>query len=199
MTGKNTSFTEAIKQFDLANTTDPNIVHWEGKSYPKELLYAQRMSERLNEFAPEASEALQLAARCQHICRWKIPRGDYPMDRKGYLRWRNDLQRYHAELAGKIMHKAGYAEDMIKRVQFLLQKKKLKRDPETQILEDVICLVFLEHYFADFAKKYPEKKLLEILEKTWVKMSEKGRTVALEIDFPDSVNPVIQKLLAKNT
>ena len=137
---------KAIEAFDQANAADPNQEMWQGKSYPKELLYGQRMTACLNSFEPNASEVLQLAARCQHICRWEIPRNTYPMDKTGYHAWRNYLKKYHAEKAGAIMENIGYEAETIQEVQKLLQKKQLKRNPDTQTLEDVICLVFLEYY-----------------------------------------------------
>ncbi|MCB0634592.1 MAG: DUF4202 domain-containing protein, partial [Lewinella sp.] len=167
MISEQTKFEEAIRLFDAANSQDPNEEIWEGKAYPKELLYAQRMSECLNEFAPDASVSLQLAARSQHLQRWKIPRDTFPMDRPGYHAWRNQLKEFHAREAGAILEEVGYDPDVIDRVKFLLQKKQLRRDPETQTLEDVICLVFLRYYFDPFSKKYTEEKLIDILQKTW--------------------------------
>src|SRR5262245_41082033 len=140
-------FQAAIARFDAANAEDPNKERFQGREYPKELLYAERMTAWLERLAPDASEALQLAVRSQHLCRWKIPRDQYPRDRTGYLRWRTDLQKFHAEQAGNILHEVGYDETLIARVQSLLRKQRLKQDPETQTLEDVACLVFLESYF----------------------------------------------------
>lgn len=189
-------FKEAIHQFDLANSQDPNKDIWEGNAYPKELLYAQRMTDCLEAFAPDASEALQLAARCQHIKRWEIPRETYPMDRPGYHAWRNELKKYHAEQAESILQGLGYEEETIERVKFLLQKKQLRRDPETQTLEDVICLVFLEYYFDDFSQKYDDEKLIDIIQKTWRKMSEKGHEAALKLDYSPKSLALIKKALS---
>ncbi|NJO02146.1 MAG: DUF4202 domain-containing protein, partial [Bacteroidia bacterium] len=178
-----TRFQEAIRRFDEANSKDIHQEIWQGQSFPKELLYARRMSECLAQFAPDASEALQLAVRCQHICRWEIPRSDFPMDRKGYNQWRSHLQVFHADKAATILREVGYDEEIIKRVKFLLLKKQLKRDAETQTLEDVICLVFLKYYFDDFARKHPEEKLIEILQKTWTKMSASGQEAAIQLSL----------------
>ena len=147
-------FNSAIRLFDEANSKDPNKENNNGKNFPKELLYSIRMSEKLSIFNPVASEAAQLAARCQHICRWEIPRDSYEMNRNGYLKWRRDLTIFHAEKASGILRKVGYDEVIIERVASLLQKKQLKRDQEMQDLEDVICLVFLESYFEKFSKKF---------------------------------------------
>lgn len=185
----------AFRLFDAANEEDPNIEVWEGKEYPKELLYAIRMTNKLNSFAPEASEALQLTARCQHIRRWEIPRESYEMNRTGYLKWRQDLKKFHAEIASDILKEVGYGQDMIDQVAFLLEKKQLKKNSETQTLEDVICLVFLEFYFEPFSHKYPEEKLLDILRKTWRKMSEKGQQAALKLPLSHDSLELIGKAL----
>jgi len=189
-------FEEAIRRFDEANSEDPNVEIADGKPYPKELLYAQRMSACLGRVAPEASEALQLAARCQHIQRWSIPRNAFPMDTSGYHKWRNSLKRLHAELAGQILEAVGYEPELIGRVQQLLQKQQLKTDPDMQLLEDVICLVFLEYYFLDFAHQYPEEKVIDIVQKTWRKMTPRGHQLALELDLPPVAQALITKALA---
>ncbi|MEO1010015.1 MAG: DUF4202 domain-containing protein [Bacteroidota bacterium] len=172
---------QAFQKFDEANAGDPNKETYLGETYPKELLYAEHMTRTLMEFSPNASEALRLAARCQHIRRWEIPRDSYPMDRIGYLKWRNKLKKFHAEIASKIMKEVGYSEDTINEVRLLLEKKGLKKNPDTQTLEDVICLVFLEHYLEEFAKKHPREKALDILRKTWGKMSKTGQEAALRL------------------
>jgi len=187
-------FEKAFQLFDAANGEDPNRETAGGAEHPKELLYARRMTERLDRFAPDASEALKLAARAQHICRWMIPRGDYPMDRVGYHRWRTALSKLHAEKAGKILREVGYDGSTIERVQTLILKRNLK-DPEVQTLEDVVDLVFLEHYFSDFAGKHDEEKLIGIIQKTWKKMSSRGREAALELDLPAADRALIEKAL----
>jgi hypothetical protein len=194
-------FQQALAQFDAANAQDPNQEMFEGKSYPKELIYAQRMTAMLEKFAPDASEEVQLAARSQHICRWKSPRNAYPMDGVGYRQWRTDLYKFHGETAGAIMREAGYDDDMIARVQALLRKEKLKLNPDTQLLEDIVDLVFLQYYLADFVVKYShydEEKLLGILRKTWRKMSESGHAAALKLNYTPEILAVIQKALASN-
>jgi hypothetical protein len=151
------------------------------------------MTKRLLEFDPEASEHLQLAARCQHIGRWEIPRSNYPMDRKGYLQWRSQLKLHHAKIASEILKQAGYEEQTISRVRDLLMKKQLKQNPEMQALEDVICLVFLEHYLEGFAADHEEEKVVNILRKTMTKMSERGISEALRIPLSDEAKELISK------
>ncbi|MEL6945572.1 MAG: DUF4202 domain-containing protein, partial [Bacteroidota bacterium] len=158
-------------------------------------LYAQRMTERLNKFLPTASEALQLAARSQHICRWEIPRADYPLGRKGYNQWRAALKDLHAEKAAGILERLDYDAETINRVKFLIKKRQLKRDAETQALEDVICLVFLDYYFLPFADKHTDEKVIDILQKTWRKMSEKGQSAALKLSFDEKAMKLIQGAL----
>ncbi len=189
-------FDQAIRKIDQENSQDPNIEVFKGQEYPKELLYAQRMSEWLQKLAPDVSEALKLAARSQHICRWTKPRNDYPMDRKGYLMWRTDLKNFHAQKAGEILNDCGYDDDTVGKVQSLILKEKIKVDPESQLLEDVVCLVFLESYFDDFSHKHDEDKVINIIRKTWKKMSEKGQKQALGLDLPEAAHNIIYRAIA---
>jgi hypothetical protein len=147
------------------------------------------------DFYPNASEAMQIATKAQHICRWKMPRESYPMDRVGYLKWREDLKKFHAETTAKILQKAGYSDEFIARVSFLIEKKLLKKDAETQLLEDVICLVFLEYYFDPFVQKHDKEKMKNIILKTWNKMSENGHQEALKINFSDTNFQLIKDAL----
>lgn len=178
-----TPFQNASTWINAENAQDPNSEIYQSKTYPKELLYSNRMYEKLMDFHPNASEEVQIAAKAQHICRWKMPRESYPMDRVGYLKWREDLKKFHAKTTAEILEKAGYSEDFRNRVSFLIEKKLLKKDEETQLLEDVICLVFLEYYFDPFVQKHDREKMKNIILKTWNKMSEAGHQEALKINF----------------
>lgn len=189
-------FSKAINLFDEANSKDPNIESHNGTNYAKELLYAIRLTEKLQTFEPEAEEALRLAVRCQHLRRWEIPREQYEMNRAGYLKWRNDLKSFHAEKAKEVLKNAGYDDEIIERVQFLLLKKQLRKNEMTQTLEDVVCLVFLENYFEEFSKKYNEDKLINILSKTWNKMSDKGQEAAMKLELSDQSINLISKALS---
>ena len=187
----------AFAAFDAANAEDPNL----DEGQPKELLYAQRMSAMLARFAPNASEVVRLAVRAQHIQRWKTPRSSYPMDRQGYLQWRTGLYTFHAETAGRIMRETGYDEATIARVQAAVGKKALKVNPDTQLLEDVTDLVFLEHYLMGFAAQHPdydEAKWMEIIRKTWQKMSQAAREFVLagKVSLPETLTPLILKAVA---
>lgn len=180
---KTTQFQNASARIDAENAQDPNSEIVQSGRAPKELLYSNRMYATLLEFCPEASEEVQIAAKAQHICRWMMPRESYPMDREGYLKWREDLKKFHAKTTASILQECGYNQEFIDRVSFLIEKKLLKKDEETQLLEDVICLVFLEHYFEPFVHKHDREKMKNIILKTWNKMSENGHQEALRINY----------------
>lgn len=190
-------FTEAIRLIDEANAADPRVSEVDGRSVPEEVLYAERMTARMERYAPDAPELVRLAARCQHICRWEIPRDRYPKNRAGYHQWRNALKVFHGEKAGELMERAGYSGQDIDRVAYLLSKAGLKTDADSKLLEDVVCLVFLEHYFDDFSRKHDEAKLIGIVQKTWAKMTPRAHEVALaEISYSPEEKALIEKALA---
>jgi len=197
MTTDTQRFEKAIAAFDAINAQDPNQVSADGKEYPKELLYAQRMTDMQHRFAPDASEAVQLAVRAQHIKRWAIPRSEYPMTPIGYKQWRIRLYKFHADLAAEVLREVGYDEEIIARVHSIVRKEALKLNPETQMMEDIVDLVFLEHYLEEFVNKYGsagEAKMIDILRKTWKKMSSKGHEAALSIiKLPEALVPVVLK------
>jgi hypothetical protein len=196
-------FDRAIARFDAANADDPNRESVAGHERPKELVYAERLTAMLARFFPEAPEVLRLAARCQHIQRWKIPRADYPMTRAGYHRWRTRLREFHADLAATILRDAGYDDTMIGRVRSLIRKEALKADVEAQALEDVVALVFLESHLDGFVARhgdYDEAKFVDILRKTGRKMSARGREAALTmIALPSALGPVVRKAMVDAT
>ena len=168
----------------------------DGVEQPKELLYARRMTARLDRFAPDAPEPVRLAARSQHIRRWTVSRTDYPEGRDGYRRWRTDLARFHASTAAVILREVGYDDATVVRVESLLRKERLKTDPDVQLLEDVICLVFLEHYLSDFVEKQDDATLVGVLRKTWRKMSDYGRQAALELNLSVELRALIERAVA---
>lgn len=186
---------KTLAAFDAANAQDPNTEIVNNQTIAKELIYGQRMTAQLHKFLANPSEELQLAARSQHICRWKIPRSDYPMDRQGYKKWRLDLAVFHGEVAGDILIQNGYPTDTVQRVKDLLLKRSLKRDDEVQALEDVVCLVFIEFYLEDFASKHDEPKLIDIIQKTWNKMSEAGHAAALKLPLSSAMLALVTKAL----
>jgi hypothetical protein len=164
-------FLRAMTAIDAANADDPHEIAVRGARRPKELAHAELASEWIARLAPGASEALRLAARAHHVRRWEIPRTDYPADRAGYHRWRKALHEHHAGIAARILRDAGYGDDTAARVQDLVRKRGLGRDPEVQALEDALCLVFLETQLADLAARMDEAKLLGVMRKTLRKMS----------------------------
>ena len=191
----------AIKFIDAANKEDPNQEVSDGKNWPKELLYSFRMSDMLQRYAPDADDAMKLAIRAQHIQRWKSPRSDYPMNRKGYFQWRTQLYSFHADTVADLLTKAGYENEFIERVKQAVSKKSLKTNPDTRLLEDVTALVFIEHYMLDFASRHPEydeEKWLNIIRKTWGKMTEQAHQFALagNIALPEPLVPLIQKAVS---
>lgn len=192
-------FKQAIAGFDALNAQDPNQESADGAMHPKELLYAERMSAMLARYAADASEALQLAARCQHIQRWKMARASYPMTRPGYHQWRRDLRDFHAQTAQAVLIETGYDDETITRVASLIRKQGLHTDSEMQTLEDVVVLVFLESYlqqFVDDHGNYDQEKFADILRKTLRKMSDKGRAAALSmIRLPPALAPLLQTLI----
>jgi hypothetical protein len=188
---------DVIAAIDDANAGDPNRIEVDGRPEPAELVYGCRMSETLAHMAPTASEHLRIAARGQHIERWTSPRTSYPPGRAGYLKWRKDLQAFHARRIGEIMAAHGYGADDIARVGALIRKERLKSDAETQLIEDVACIVFLQHYVADFLAKTDADKLADILAKTWNKMSPRGREEADKLALPAPVKPLLEQGLGR--
>jgi len=197
MSAQQDRFNRAIALFDAANAEDPNL----DAGQPKELLYGRRMSEMLERFAPEASEAVRLSVRAQHIRRWTVPRSSYPMTKEGYHAWRTGLYKLHAETAGALMRQVGYEDDLVERVMAAVGKRGIKVNPETQLLEDVADLVFIEHYMLGFASSkpdYDEEKWLGIVRKTWNKMSDAAHRFALSgaIKLPEALVPLINKAIS---
>jgi hypothetical protein len=180
-------FADALARIDAVHAEDPD---------QKELVYAERMSAWLAKLVPQASEALKLAVRCQHLKRWAIPRASFPEGKVGYLSWRKQESLAHAALAGEILTSAGYDADAVKRVQSLVKKERIKHDPEAQALEDVTCLVFLEFELGAFASKHDEAKVVDILKKTWPKMSAQGQQAALALQLPPLLRRLVEKALA---
>jgi hypothetical protein len=198
MPQKQTTYDKALAMIDAANSEDPNQVSANGKDWPKELLYSERMTDMLGRYNADADDAMKLASRSQHIQRWKSPRNAYPMDRIGYLKWRKDLYKIQANTVAELMEQAGCGDDMIERVKTAVAKSNIKGNPDTQLLEDVTDLVFMEYYILEFVGKHPEyseEKWVDIIQKTWHKMSERARAFALsgKIKLPESLAPLIRK------
>jgi uncharacterized protein DUF4202 len=172
----------ALAAIDAANAGDPHTILVRGQLRPKEQAHAELVSEWIAVLAPRASEALQLAGRAHHLRRWAIPRADYPDGREGYLRWRRALHDFHSEQASAILAEHGYDAAEIRRVSDLLHKRGLARgEPEAQVLEDALCLVFVETQYREITERLSEEKLLDVTVKTLRKMSNRAKALALDL------------------
>lgn len=187
----------AFDLFDSYNRQDPHKIIYQGESYPAEYFYALQLYNWIKRLAPGASEALLLASRCQHMGRWKISRDEYPFGKAGYLQWRTNLAQFHAAAAEELLKQAGYNEIEIQQVQCILLKKNLKNDPEVQVMENALCLVFLEFQYDDFISKHDDEKIIRILQKSWKKMSEPGRHAALALTFTPHAKALLMQALGK--
>lgn len=184
-----------IAEIQAINGEDPNVESAAGEEFPKELLYTNRMLEVLAQFAPHADDDLKVACAGQHIARWEYPRNTYPEGRVGYLQWRKELYGIHADLTAKAALKAGASEEFATSVKEIMENK-VSGNEGSQTLEDVACLVFLQHHFSEFATKHDEEKLIKIVQKTWGKMSDAAHEAALKLSFSESDMALLQKALA---
>lgn len=190
-----TKLYQAFELFDAYNKRSPERISWEGEEYPIEYFYAIKLHEWVTRLAPEADESLLLASRCQHIGRWEIARKSYPDGRVGYLKWRSDLSRYHAGIAAEILTEVGYDQEVIERVKQIVLKQRLKLDSDVQTMENALCLVFLQYQYDELIGKMTEEKMIDILRKTWGKMSEPGREAALSLHYSEKGLELISKAL----
>ena len=180
---------------DALNAQDPRPDAGSGE--PQELVYGRRMSARLDAFMPDAPDALRAACRAQHVARWRVPRAEFPPTRAGYLAWRKKLQRMHADVARELMTRVGgFSEEEMETVRSVLCKEDIKGDPLGQALEDVAALVFLEFYLGGFSSQQDREKMVSILRKTWLKMSDAGHAAALRLDLPGAQLELVRAALA---
>lgn len=188
-------FESAISKIDEYNKKDPNIVTDNGKQFQKEYLDSLRQSNWLAKIDSNPKEELKIAVRSQHIGRWEIPRDSYPETRSGYLNWRSDLSKFHADTTAKILEEVGYDPLFIERVKNLNLKRGIKLDSEAQMLEDVLCLVFLEFHISDFCIQHSREKVINIIQKTWKKMGHLGRIYALKLNYNPDVLSILSEAL----
>lgn len=198
--------TSVLSAIDDINRQDINMTLSEGKEYPKELIYGQRMTACLTQHWPQASELLQIAVRAQHVKRWHLQRSEFEQGKAGYYQWRIALGKFHAELTANIMIELGYSKIQAKQTASIICKENLKEKTSSQLnldsqtLEDVACLVFLSHYFDEFANKYIEQnneaKIIRIVQLTWKKMSSDAHNIALKLALPDHLAGLVSKALA---
>lgn len=191
-------FEATLRLFDEENARDPNQEMVGGIARPRELVYAERVTEWVLKLSPNASEALLLAARSQHLCRWEIPRSRYPEGRSGYLRWRSALKQFHADRSAEVLRQTGYGEEMVARVRSLNLKADFPEDPESRLLEDALCLVFLQHQFGDLARRTEESKMVNVLRKSWAKMTDQARAEALKLPFNELDQTLLDKALTSD-
>ena len=187
-------FNAVIKAIDAVNAQDPRKITVNGTEQPFETVYANRMTETLEQMYADASELLRIAARAQHIRRWQIPRDTFPRNKEGYQKWRLGMRQLHAELVGGIMADNGYSSDDISDVGMFLRKERLKRVADSQALENVVDVVFLNYYWDDFVEKfsdYDDDKLIDIVGKTLRKMSSVGHATALALDLPPETARIV--------
>ncbi|MCC7349705.1 MAG: DUF4202 domain-containing protein [Phycisphaerales bacterium] len=187
-------YQQALSLIDAAHAEDARQTTVDGRPIAVELLYAMRLTGWLNRLYPDAGESLLLAVRAQHLRRWRIPRDQYPMDRAGYLKWRKDLSQFHAQQAGELLRQVGYEEADIARIQSLVRRERLKSDPDSQAVEDVACLDFMEHDLEEFSAGRDEEQLRTILSRTWIKMSPLARQAAGSIALPPAIGRIIHSL-----
>ena len=191
----NSQLQSLFNAIDDINKQDPNTTVLEGKTHAKELLYGQLMTQCLNKYWSEANELLQIAVRAQHIKRWHLKRNEFPLGKTGYLTWRKELGKYHAQTTKQLMLDKGYNETDAETTACIIRKEKLKKNADSQTLEDVACLVFLQYYFDEFAAKHSEEKIIRIVQLTWKKMSARGHEVALSLALPDHLAQLVNKAL----
>tara|TARA_R110002096_G_scaffold350395_2_gene543446 strand:- start:16877 stop:17470 length:594 start_codon:yes stop_codon:yes gene_type:complete len=197
MTAVSVCLSDILGRIDATNADDVRMeMDSEGRETPKELLYGRRMSEWLAKLAPDASEPLQIACRGQHIARWRWPRSEYPEGRAGYKSWRRDLYTRHAETVVALLVELGADAATQERVALLIGKKNRTTDAESQTLEDVACMVFLDYEFAAFAAKHERAKLIRIVQKTWQKMSEDAHAAALQLELSEDLGQLVKDALA---
>jgi hypothetical protein len=189
-----------LSAIDQINSEDPNQTLVNGHSQPNELLYGQYMTTCLEQYFPQSNELLQIAVRAQHIKRWHLKRTEFEAGKAGYYQWRIEQGKFHAQLTKSLMLKNDYSENEAETTAGILRKEKLKTNSDTQTLEDVACLVFLQYYFDEFAAKYTEKnneaKIIRIVKMTWGKMSERGHEIALSLTLPEHLAILVKKALS---
>ena len=188
--------TQVLDRIDRLNGEDPSTEIVEGVQQPRELVYSKRLTAWVLRLNPQASEELRIAARGQHVRRWTIPRDRFEMNRRGYLRWRETLKTFHVDTVAGLMREVGYPDEAVQRVREIMGKRQIQNDPDTQTLEDALCLVFLETQFADLRKKTADDKMQEILRKTWKKVSAQGRAEALKLPLSEDDRVFIQQALS---
>ncbi len=189
-------FAVAVAAMDLANAADPNTILVDGVERPKEVVHAERATAWVLRLDPAADDAQLLAARAHHLRRWLLRRDEYDEGRAGYLRWRAELKRRHARDAGDILRDAGYDDELITRVQRIIRKEGLGRDPQVQTHEDALCLVFLASQFGEIVDKLGDDRTVDVVRKTLTKMSGAAIALAVGMDLSPQERAVLDRAAA---
>jgi len=188
----------AIEAFRTENARDPRKLSDDaGQLRPRELLDAERLAAWVARLEPNGSEALRLASYCQHLRRWEKPRSEYEPGRIGYLKWRKALARFHADEAEKILRPLGYEDDVLVPLRQIQLKQGLITDPDVQTMEDALCLAFLQHELGDFSRDHPDDKVVDIIAKTWGKMSGRAREIALTLPLGEREIELVKAALSR--
>ena len=191
---------KTLSAIDEINRQDPNTIVVNGNTQAKELIYGQQMTNCLKQYWPEANELLQIAVRAQHIKRWQLKRTEFAEGKAGYYQWRIAQGKFHAELTASIMIEQGYSVEESEQCAAIIRKENLTTNTDSQTLEDVACLVFLMHYFNEFAAKYTEQdneaKIVRIVQLTWKKMSDQAHDIALSLTLPEHLAVIVTKALS---
>jgi hypothetical protein len=173
----------AFEKFDNYNKADPHVFTWGSITYPQEFFLALKLHEWVLKLSPHASEELLLASRSQHIGRWEIPRDSYPEGREPYLLWRKDLAKHHAAVVTHILQEVGYAAEQVNRVTQIILKQRIKADAEVQVIENALCLVFLQFQYEEFLYKHSREKVVNIIKRSLLKMDQAGHQEALNLQY----------------
>lgn len=190
---------QAIAAFRRENAKDPTLVSDGAQPRPKELVAAERLAAWVERLEPQPSEALALASHCQHLCRWQLPRSSFPAGRIGYLSWRKALAKAHADQAAEILRGVGYDDDVLQAVRQINLKQGLHVNADVQTMEDALCLSFLEHELEAFAGQHPDAKVVDIIAKSWRKMSDRGQKVALTLPLSQRAGALVAQALGQAT
>ncbi len=188
---------QAHEKMNELNARDPQTIETaDGHKRPRELVMAERLERWVKKVVPQPSTALLLASRCQHLMRFAVPRSEYEPGRIGYLKWRKDLAKMHADRAEEILREVDFDEETIAAVRQINLKQGLKTNPDAQAMEDALCLSFLEHEYPEFSAKHPDDKVIDIVRKTWAKMSPRGQELALALPLEGRPGALVQQALS---
>jgi hypothetical protein len=184
---------KATLELEKVHGMDTTREIYNGNQYPSESLYSHRMLQMLEKVNAEASNILKLAAQCQHLKRWNIPRGEYPYNRRGYHEWRRVVMEYQLKEMEEILSKVGISNEDILLVTDALRNQGDKSNSNAQIITDTACLVFIKWYMEPFATKHQSEKVTDIMKKTMRKMSETGLQLISRLNLPTTASQILER------